>query len=974
MSLVFLAASSLAADTADWPVRIHDALTLLSATNEPCTLAASPRLEKQIAPHRFDIDVSGLDFLWISTNDGGDGYGGDHTCWVDPVLTRPDGSRLDATTLPILFHRTGWENLYVVSPRSRRRHRQLQVAGTVYTNGWWIHPNSTLCLKLDRRFTRFTVGGGTDASAHGGGKVGFSLESHLRPDWLRTVLAESFAREFPEVDRWLATELKTPAEGHKALFTSPLAVCTSTIARLSAPFALDRLAARDTLVFARRTLDLVQRAAPRPALAARLATLEQEERRLAPTADWSAFLARARALRREIIFSHPTLDFSDLLVNQQPPPTYPHQCDQYLGRHNHPGPGLVILRNWKSSSPQPIQLLAGKLPPGSVSHPDLSFDAQRILFAYSDAALPQHLRRFHLWEINTDGTGLRQLTGSPSDPLLGRDNRRTVLIEDFDPCYLPDGNIVFVSTRCQSFGRCHAGRYNPSYMLYLMKSDGSSIRQLSFGEANEWDPSVLPDGRIVYTRWDYINRHDTFYQSLWTIHPDGTGTAHLYGNYTINPCMTAEARAIPDSSRLVATATAHHGSTSGSIILLDPARGEDGPDPLTRFTPDVAFPETEAPSDAGAYQSPWPLCEDLILAAYTTERPGTSLTNAYGIVLIDSLGGREEIFRDPAVSTLCPIPLRPRPLPHILASALPNCPPDTPGRVFIQNVNLASHPFDAPIRALRVNEILGQPTASVPHRGAVRQELPKRVLGTATVAPDGSCAFELPSGRPVQLQALDEHGMAVMTMRSFIYAQPGETLACVGCHEPRSRAPGDLAQKALPIRKLKPLAGQGPGGFSFIRDVQPVLNRHCVSCHGGSKPAADLDLRGTPEMLPCDDYPYFPRETRTCVSYNRLLARPGLVKIAQRNEETGASRPRDYFAAAGRLAPHLLKGHCKPLLADPDALTLLLTWLDLNAPCFGDYSWTRAEFGEPPPPANGTCGLRPCRCGCCWVPAAAQKR
>ena len=109
-------------------------------------------------------------------------------------------------------------------------------------------------------------------------------------------------------------------------------------------------------------------------------------------------------------------------------------------------------------------------------------------------------------------------------------NRNTVLIEDFDPCYLPDGGIAFVSTRCQSFGRCHGGRYTPAYFLYRMDGDGKNIRPLSYGEANEWDPSVLADGRLIYTRWDYINRHDTIYQSLWTMRPDGTGTAHFYGN------------------------------------------------------------------------------------------------------------------------------------------------------------------------------------------------------------------------------------------------------------------------------------------------------------------------------------------------------------------------------------------------------------------------------------------------------------
>lgn len=957
-------------DRAEWPARIRDAVAMLADTNAPCTLASAPRCAKHVAPHRFDVDVRGLDHLWISVGDGGDGIGGDHTCWVDPVLTDTNGVQVSATDLPVFFHRTGWEKLYVVNGREGRR-RRLEVASTVYTNGWWFHPKGTMCLKLDRRFARFTVGAGTDRSAHPPGGVGFSLESRLEPRWLRQVLTDSLALEFPDIDRWLATELNAEGGGHRALFALPSVRQLDFVARFATPRALDRLACRDALAFARKTCDMVARARPVPALAARLDALDREAAALAQDGDWAALCARARALRREIVFSHPALDFADLLVNLQPPPRYPHQCDQYLGRHNAAGRGLAILKGWKGGKPEVVELTRNLLPPGAVAHPDLSFDAKKVAFAYSACTNTWNARRFRLWEVNVDGTGLHPLTGGPGDPLRGEGGRETVVVEDFDPCYLPDGGLVFVSTRCQSFGRCHAGRYNPSYMLYRMDGDGSGIRQLSFGEANEWDPSVLPDGRVVYTRWDYVNRHDTFFQSLWTIHPDGTGTAHFYGNYTVNPCMTAEARAVPGTGKVVATAMAHHGYTSGSLIHVDPARGEDGPDPITRLTPEVAFPETEADKGGGAFHSPWPLCEDLTLAAYTPLSPSTREENAYGIVLVDSLGGREEIFRDPKVSAVSPIPLVPRPVPHVLPSALPACPRNTPGTVYIQNVNKGGHDFGAPVRSVRVNEIIGQPTANVPHRGLVMQELLKRPLGTAEVAADGSAAFTVPSGKPLQLQLLDGDGLAVMTMRSFIYAQPGETVSCVGCHEPRTQAPAPAAPKSARPAALRPVPGLDyPGGFSYARSVQPVLDRHCVRCHGGEKPAAGLDLRGTPEDHDTPEYPFRPQTARFSVSYNRLVDRPGLVALAHRNRESYASRPRDYFAAAGKLAPFLLKGHCKSLLEDKAGFENVVTWLDLNGQYYGDYSWSRPEDGDPAPPADGTCGLTPCRCGCCWVPKA----
>ena len=314
-----------------------------------------------------------------------------------------------------------------------------------------------------------------------------------------------------------------------------------------------------------------------------------------------------RRLRRRIIFAHPDLQFDKLLCVQRDVPfsRYNHMVDQYLGRYSHSGPGLVEISNWRTF-PEKKVLLAGKLPEGCVLNPDLHWDADRVLFAFCDhtrapeadpaavnvpelanTTIPiRHLahRRYFIYECAIDGSWVRQLTGGPGDPMETADGRQTVLIEDMDPCYLPDGGFVFTSTRCQTFGRCHWGRYTPSFLLYRgeVPPVGASapydcrIRRLSFGEANEWEPSVLDDGRIAFTRWDYVNRHSSRFHSLWTVRPDGTSVAHLYGNWSRNIAGSAEVKGIPGSHRLVATATPHHGITGGSLYILDPRKGEDG--------------------------------------------------------------------------------------------------------------------------------------------------------------------------------------------------------------------------------------------------------------------------------------------------------------------------------------------------------------------------------------------------------------
>jgi mono/diheme cytochrome c family protein len=706
------------------------------------------------------------------------------------------------------------------------------------------------------------------------------------------------------------------------------------------------------LEMARLTLDFVQEAAPRPELAAELAALEK---RVPEQGDDETLRKAALALRRRTILSHPALAFERLLINKRPPPTFQHQTDQYLGRHNGIGDGLVVLDHWRSETPTETVLLRGQLPPGTVQHPDLSFDATRILFSYCDQTVADpKLRRSFIHEVNVDGTGLHQLTGTASDPMTTVDGRHTVLIEDWDPCYLPDGGFAFVSTRNQGGVRCHhGGRYCPTYLLYRADAGGRNIRPMSHGEANEWDPSVLPDGRIIWTRWDYINRHDTIYQSLWTTRPDGTGTAHFYGNYTRNPCNILEARCIPGSRKVVGTAAAHHAYTAGSVIVIDPAQGEDGPAPLERVTPEVAFPETEG-YPVGAYATPWPLNEDLFLVAYTPERlrsqgKESQKKNAYAIYLVDTLGGRELIYRDPEMSCFAPIPLVPRPCPPVLPSMLPeNAPPE--GRVYVRNARRSTQPIPDEVAALRVVRVYPQPVQRVPDRGEVLFEVSKGVVGLAPVARDGSVAFTAPANEPLLFQLVDRQGQAVMGMRTFVYLQPGETMSCMGCHEPRRSAPGLAkapARQAYP--KLTPPVGpRYAGGLSFTRTVQPVLDRHCVSCHGlKEKPAGGLSLLGT-----MDPSPVHLGHARASAAYDALTKRKGLVVVAHRNRESAYSRPGDYGARAGRLAEILRTGHKGRVKLSAEEFRRVAQWLDLNAPFYGGYSWNKPEWRQRVPAAE----------------------
>jgi hypothetical protein len=748
-------------------------------------------------------------------------------------------------------------------------------------------------------------------------------------------------------------------------------------------------AAKNAYDFAVRTLKYVEASAKRPRLAARLKAIGSRAEKAPGDASLKSEIL---ALRREIILSHPTLAFDSLLINKRPiSRVRNHMVDHYLGRFSRAGDGLVILRNWKTR-PQQVFVTKDRLPPGTITHPDLSFDAKKVAFAFCDHRQSDARKRaFHLYEISLDSSGLRQLTGDSRDPMKGRLGRKTQIIEDFDPCYLPDGGIAFTSTRTMATVRCaNYTRYNPAFVLHRCAGDGSQIRALSFGELNEYEPALRSDGRLVYTRWEYINRNITTVHGLWTTRPDGTGVEHFYGNNTIDPNVIVEARAIPGSRKVVASAVAHHRYFSGTIIVIDPEKGADGLKPLTRVTPELPFPEQYArrymgkplkPDENGIYPyglpyslsdkalsaapphepkkasgpfaMPYPLTEDLFLVARMEKK-----TRKFAIYLIDTLGGRELIFSDPKSSCWAPIPIRPRKKPPVRASLVSPDPGVTCGTFFIQDVY--QNRFDTTgvikrgsVKAIRIIQLLDQPAERAIPRGRVLFELPKRILGTVPVDANGSVAFRAPAGVPMQLQLIDENAMAVMTMRSFIYLHPGETASCVGCHEPKTTAPPRTLRGKAKIHNITPPPWRTyEKGMSYTRTIQPVLDRYCIRCHG-------LDAKNPMSLIATPltktykhtgistDWPYKITVPAT-QGYLNLLARPGVVAIAQAYNENLTSKPKDYFAHAGKLAKMLIAGHpdkkgASKIKLDPASLRRIIDWLDLNAPFAGMYSFNRPE-------------------------------
>jgi hypothetical protein len=610
------------------------------------------------------------------------------------------------------------------------------------------------------------------------------------------------------------------------------------------------------------------------------------------------------------------------------------------------------------SAPEVVCLTAD-LPPGNFIGPDISYDGRKVLFAYARFYPELHTEKnkankvnvpedafYHVFEMNVDGTGRRQLTRGRYD--------------DFEARYLPNGDILFLSTRKglalqasasfsdstrsadlpDSYVRCGGDNWRPVpvFTMHAMDAEGRNLRPLSAFENFEWAPSVASDGRILYTRWDYIDRFNGHFFSLWSANQDGTNPQLVYGNYTVKPQVVLEARSIPGSSKLVFTACAHHSITGGALCLLDRTRGIEEQAPLTRLTPEVCFPETEGWPEH-YYAHPWPLSEEYFLVGWADAKlpphrfvdDHHNPTNAMGIYLYDALGNLELLYRDPEISSVTPLPVAPRSKPPAQAP-LAEWSGKQEGRFLVQDIYRGL----AGVRRGSVKQlrIVGMPPKVQPHMnnpvlGVSAEDPGKFVLGTVPVEADGSAHFRVPSGVPVFFQALDEQGLAVQTMRSLSYVMPGQTLACIGCHEHQDNAPpaGKAALAALrEPSKLTP----GPSGswpLRFDELVQPVLDRQCVSCHrpgSADHEAAKLDLTATH-------------------AWKALMTFGGedLKKLAFERDRSIVGQG---VAANSKLWKLLAdpSGH-KEVKLDPASLARLATWMDTYAHRVGHYSEAQAR-------------------------------
>ena len=695
---------------------------------------------------------------------------------------------------------------------------------------------------------------------------------------------------------------------------------------------------------------------------------------------------RAAALRKDLLAGK--LGFRDILLVKRKPLNISHVYVYHVEGYR-PGGGLYIFTPDETGGKLKCIFDAGE---GMITTASLSYDAKEVVFALRRGGhvasnpvahiedisqYPDEASNYHIFRINIDGTGLTQLTHGTYNNL--------------DPSWLPDGGIAFISDRKPAYAYCYVVT---SPVLYRMERDGSKQKRLSSNYLMDFTPSVIENGRIIYTRWEYVDRAACPIQSLWTINPDGTGLAGFYGNRVLSPGTFMDAQPVPGTKRVIATATNHNGPCRGGIVEIDPAKGANARESVRNLTPEIDIyahrigggPYGNGMLDTGirgAYEKPFAIDENHFLVS----KGGIIQLRDFDANAASLLATKD------GMGFYSPQPIRPRPAPPVLVGHFMDHTAKLPedgsvsgnwATLYMQDVYNGLEPQvkRGEIKQIAIVQEVEKSTHTPqnnkrPDGHGLRNiavfgfqfplvscgatYAPKKVWGFADVAPDGSAAFRVPSEVPIYFLALDAEGRAIQRMRTFTHLMPGEVQGCIGCHADRNsvtpKSADALVKRIAPQELRKP--AWGVKGFSYTEVVQGVFDRHCISCHNERQQPANVDLTGDMTDFFNVSYDIL---CRTGTQGEKDWVKHGSPSGAIYDKVRGMSpyvewlwtingsetnileiEPRRWGSPASKLAKIIASGHLdkdgKPRVNVPDEdRRRVFLWMDLNIPYYGTSS------------------------------------
>lgn len=724
-----------------------------------------------------------------------------------------------------------------------------------------------------------------------------------------------------------------------------------------------------------------------------------------------------RKAARKIVMADPAFDFSRILMatrhGYHDGPNITAGAKPYIVK---PG-GDIYIKNGFSPDDPVKPLLDGQLQPGHMRGMELWWDADRLVFAYAeqpnyfDELIYESDQGFsdkehglsqpaHLYEIHTDGTGLRQITSHEYN-------------SDVEPTYLPNGDIIFCSDRSNFGSQCsgHFFQNKKIVNMYRIDPDGSDVRAVSNNKDFDRYSHILNDGRIIFTRWEYQERHLYQTHNLWTSHPDGRMSDAIYKQHIDSgPMALRDARPIPDSHKMLAIACGHHEFAQGAVTLIDHHQGVNNHEGMQLVTPHISPREGGLgrgkpvasggiQDKGGLYQQPYPMSEHGFLVSYSYHLPQTSMnaTN-FGLYYIDVFGNKELIHREPVLSVVYPIPLKKRPVPPMIPDHIQQEKPSAnvyaidvhSGVPAVQQGEIKylriAHRTEWPTkqtgdRVVDYNHLHYTPSGSWSRTLGLWTWTPARVIGTVPVAEDGSVYFKAPSNIPLYFQALDENYMEIRRMRSFVIFQPGEMRGCTGCHETRDETP--LSNYRMPKAVAQEPAMPKPPSWGnralpdYEKHIEPIITKYCADCHRAEHPAAGLEFTSrkihgysqayrtmfglspdadTPVWEPWAFKLFHPEMQDVAQDKDSLRKMeknqyPGqLISISNRFGDARITEPYAFGSTQSKFITTLLKeNHQRRVKMEEQEWIDLVTWVDLNAPYWGSFVDKEPVRDDQPP-------------------------
>jgi len=837
-------------------------------------------------PQQLVLDVSGMEGLVLLAS----GYSWGQAVWGEAKLLAADGKETKLADLEPTSFRVGWGEF---SKNHGPDQKPLKVGSREFLHGLFAHADSEVVYHLGRKYARFEAWVGVNATAQKNGNIKLkAADGRLAEFYQRLETASlNFTKERlagfrTAIEQSLRNNPKDPAK---------LKNC------------LERLSAwENSFASIRGKLD---------------------QRLLSVLKETDEYQRLHREAMTEVLQT--CLDAPLLFVKRHPYMSA-HIYDEYLTWH--PGGGIYILENpWAPPEQQIVRPVIDPktketLGEGVYSDPEISYDGRRVLFAFKGKSNGDTC----IFEIGVDGTGLRRLTDPGHD--CAKKERPAGLIgdgqHDVKPCYLPDGRIAFTSTRTGAQVMCFSSYID---ILHTMNPDGSDLKSISVNNQNEFDPIVMADGRILYGRWEYVDKTALYMQSLWTVNPDGTFERALFKNNLAKPTAVLDARPVPGTDLVVAALTPHNGQSVGAIGMIDPRVGKNKLDAITNFTPE--YPKEMDQGLSRGPCDPWPLSKDLVLIANNADAHGP-----HGVIeLLSRYGMRVVLRKEPDISCYSPMLVKPHPRPPVIPSALK---PGEPATFLVRDIYQGLKGVQrGEVKWLRVIETTARISGLPPGGRWWNQAFLvswqgsydiKSFLGVVPVAEDGSAYFEAPPAKALYFQALDKDGKLVQSMRTFVQSAPGVTRSCVGCHieDEDVAPPNGLRPLALQTRpaQITP-ESWGTGFIDYPTMVQPILDKHCVSCHGGEKGIeAGLDFSGGWTWAFNISYETLIKNTLS----GFLNCENGSVKTAE------ILLPRVHGSASAPLTKQVLKGD----RLSAKERSLLLAWMDGNCNYYGTWNYT----------------------------------